>query len=306
MPAYNSQSYIAEAIESVLSQTFQNWELIIVNDGSTDSTQTIIDKYVSVDARIKTFYQSNGRQGKARNRAIKEAEGQYLAFLDADDLWETTKLEIQVAQIEAHHVDIVFSQISLLESSNSKKISRIAGINDDIHLCINNALPNFLMSNIIPVCTVMARTSAVLRVGGFSEKHSISAAEDYHLWIKLLGYGFKFYGSAQPLAIYRIVPSSSSSNDRNSSHQVINALKDIASNLDAIPREYINIALKKWMKSALLGMGKIDRNSFLQFIDSNFSYLNFYKTRKVIFISEYIFGRHISIRLAYFILNRCH
>ena len=97
MPAYNAEKYIDEAIDSVISQTFANWELIIVNDGSTDDTQKIVEAYVSSDTRIKLINQENKRLGAARNEGIKNANGEWVAFLDADDLWINTKLEKQLA-----------------------------------------------------------------------------------------------------------------------------------------------------------------------------------------------------------------
>jgi glycosyltransferase involved in cell wall biosynthesis len=92
MPAYNAANYIQEAIDSVINQTFVDWELIIVDDGSTDHKKDIITaKNVLVDERIHYYYQENGKQGKARNLAIK-IKRKYLAFLDADDLWIPQKI----------------------------------------------------------------------------------------------------------------------------------------------------------------------------------------------------------------------
>jgi glycosyltransferase involved in cell wall biosynthesis len=81
MPAYNAANYIQEAIDSVINQTFVDWELIIVDDGSTDHTKEVITKNVLVDERIHYYYQENGKQGKARNLAISKSKGTYLAFL---------------------------------------------------------------------------------------------------------------------------------------------------------------------------------------------------------------------------------
>ncbi|MBK8368417.1 MAG: glycosyltransferase family 2 protein [Bacteroidetes bacterium] len=119
-PAYNAGNYIAETIESVLAQTYQNWELIIVDDGSTDNTADIVKSYLT-DARIQYFYQKNGKQGKARNLAISHSKGTYLAFLDADDLWIPKKMQLQMQVIQTHNVDVVFSQGWLFsENINSK------------------------------------------------------------------------------------------------------------------------------------------------------------------------------------------
>ena len=109
MPAYNAAEFIQDSIDSVLGQTFFNWELIIINDGSTDNTSEIIQKNIDADNRIISFSQENGKQGKARNLGIKYAKGEYLAFLDADDVWMPDKLAMQLNQIKEKKVDLVFS-----------------------------------------------------------------------------------------------------------------------------------------------------------------------------------------------------
>ena len=97
MPAYNSEKYISESIESVIKQTYQNWELLITDDKSQDSTRTIVKSYSKKDPRIKLFFNSeNGGAGVARNNSIKEANGRFIAFLDADDIWLPEKLEKQI------------------------------------------------------------------------------------------------------------------------------------------------------------------------------------------------------------------
>jgi teichuronic acid biosynthesis glycosyltransferase TuaG len=93
MPAFNSALYISKTIESVISQTYKNWELIIVDDGSTDDTKLIVSNFTKNYSNIHYYYQLNGKQGKARNTGIKYSRGTYVAFLDSDDLWLPEKLE---------------------------------------------------------------------------------------------------------------------------------------------------------------------------------------------------------------------
>lgn len=100
MPAYNAEQYISQAIESVLAQTFQNWELLIVNDGSSDRTPEIISLYR--DERIKVYHQPNGGESAARNTALTHAQGEYLAFLDADDLYLPEHLKTAVTFLQTH------------------------------------------------------------------------------------------------------------------------------------------------------------------------------------------------------------
>lgn len=96
-PSYKSEKFIAQTLESVLSQSYQNWEMIIVDDVSPDNSNEIIEDYCKRDNRIKLIkLEKNSGPAVARNRAIEEAKGRYIAFLDADDLWKPEKLEKQI------------------------------------------------------------------------------------------------------------------------------------------------------------------------------------------------------------------
>jgi glycosyltransferase involved in cell wall biosynthesis len=108
MPAYNAEQFIGEAIESVLSQTYTNWELVIVNDGSTDDTATIASSYR--DPRIKLVHQSNGGESVARNTALDHMQGDYVAFLDADDFYRDNHLKVTIEYLCRHRdVDGVYT-----------------------------------------------------------------------------------------------------------------------------------------------------------------------------------------------------
>lgn len=116
MPAYNASKFISESIESVLKQTYKNWELIIVNDCSKDNTEEIIKFYSNNDSRIKYYNQkTNLGISEARNKAIIEAKGEYIAFLDSDDLWKKRKLEEQIKFMEEKklifHIPIMKKEI---------------------------------------------------------------------------------------------------------------------------------------------------------------------------------------------------
>ena len=106
-PSYKSEKFISQTIESVLSQTYQNWEMIIVDDASPDNSNNIIEKYCQKDARIKLIkIEINSNPAVARNRAIKEAKGRYIAFLDADDIWMPNKLTRQIPIFENKKIGI--------------------------------------------------------------------------------------------------------------------------------------------------------------------------------------------------------
>lgn len=109
-PTYNAERTIASCIESVMAQTYQDWELLITDDCSQDATVDIIRRYAAADSRIRLFCQNeNGGAGKARNNSIAEARGRYIAFLDADDRWMPAKLERQVSFMEESGVKVCYS-----------------------------------------------------------------------------------------------------------------------------------------------------------------------------------------------------
>jgi len=200
MPAYNAALYISEAIESVINQTFRNWELIIVNDGSTDATKEIILGFEKKDRRIKCLFQENGKQGKARNLGIAHSIGKYIAFLDADDLWVENKLAIQVNYLIANtEIDLIFSQGYSLNQGNpinfDVMVKPIWNIND---------LPLFIEKNQIPILSVMVKKTCLIDVDNFSEDLNIQNVEDYHLWLKFLYNNNTFCSINNRLFYYRI------------------------------------------------------------------------------------------------------
>ena len=122
-PAYNASKYIKETIESVLNQTYDNWELIIINDGSTDDTEKIVNSFK--DRRIKLISQKNMGVSAARNRGLSEAKGEFITFLDADDILPPKSLEVRVKYLkENSNIDLVDGKI-LIKDENMKKIKRI-------------------------------------------------------------------------------------------------------------------------------------------------------------------------------------
>lgn len=113
MPAYNAGKYISDSIASVISQTYQNWELIIINDYSKDNTPKIIENYANADSRIKVFSNSkNVGVSETRNKGIELATGNWIVFLDSDDMWHPQKLEKQIEKIKSNSADFIFTGAS--------------------------------------------------------------------------------------------------------------------------------------------------------------------------------------------------
>ena len=203
MPAYNSENFIEESIKSVINQTYKNWELIIIDDGSVDRTAEIALFYVKMDSRILYFYQNNGKQGKARNLGLKKSSGDFIAFLDSDDLWLFNKLEIQLKQIHEKRVDLVFSDSYIFFDDDVNDIQKRMGVKQRFYTGIE-AIDLFIECNRIPILTVLVKKCKIRELGNFIEDENIQFGEDYHLWLKLLLNGSVFYSTDLILAKYRV------------------------------------------------------------------------------------------------------
>lgn len=131
IPLYNTEKYIAETIQSVLEQTYTNWELIIIDDGSKDTSSEKVKAFLS-DNRIQYFYQNNGGVSLARNNGISKAKGEYIAFLDADDLWKNSNLEEKITALKNGNADFVFSDMELINEKSESKNIIVEGTDKDI------------------------------------------------------------------------------------------------------------------------------------------------------------------------------
>jgi glycosyltransferase involved in cell wall biosynthesis len=214
MPAYNGEAFIGQSIESVQQQTFQDWELLIVDDGSTDQTAAVIKSYAENDARIRYIWRQNGRQGKARNTALAEvpADRAYVAFLDADDLWTPEKLDTQLGQIRGSGADVVFCS-SIVFSSENAEISRNAA--EAKRYEGESGVVDFIRANRVGILTALVKRPAIEAVGNFPEALPVQNTEDYCLWLKLLREGFVLRGYPEAMARYRVHPGASTADMLN-------------------------------------------------------------------------------------------
>lgn len=205
MPAYNAENFISESIESVIGQTYANWELIIVDDGSTDNTRNVVHRYINRDTRIHYFFQENARQAKARNTGIKNSKGDIIAFLDADDLWLPQKLELSLKEFYNGEQDVLFTDAYIF--NNSAQLSDYENL-PNINIVAktyhgNEGLNAFLYENRIPILTVIATRESILNVNCFREENK-GGTEDYELWLNLLANNHIIRGTDLKLSLYRI------------------------------------------------------------------------------------------------------
>src|SRR6185369_2448604 len=168
MPAYNAGKYIADSIESVLAQTYSDWELIVVDDGSTDDTASVVHDFMKRERRVRYVYQENGRLGKARNTGIRDSRGDLIAFLDSDDLWIETKLELQLRALREQNADLVYCNAYVFTDDNP--LDETKKLQSSIGKFSGQAFyDSLVVQNQIPVLTVLVKKAALESVGLFEE-----------------------------------------------------------------------------------------------------------------------------------------
>ncbi len=193
-PCYNYGRFLAESLDSLLAQTYINWECIIVNDGSKDNTEEVALKYAASDPRFKYIYQQNTGLPGARNAALLQAKGKYIQLLDADDLLEPEKLCLQVNLMETNqNISLVYSAI-LIFSSDSKQRDYTSFIlpNNVQPSGKNEVIIDALVDDtfFLPGC-VMFRRELYEQVGNFNE--TLYGLEDWNYWSRAALFGFEFY-----------------------------------------------------------------------------------------------------------------
>ncbi|HEY9850632.1 MAG TPA: glycosyltransferase [Leptolyngbyaceae cyanobacterium] len=205
IPAYNSEQTIRETIESVLQQTFSDFELIAIDDGSTDKTLEIASSFK--DTRIKVFSYPNAGGAVSRNRGFSHSSGEFIAFLDADDLWTPDKLELQLKALQDNpEAAVAYSWLDAIdEAGKFLREGNHRTENGDIFAKL------FLIPFVESGSNPLIRRQAFIDVGGFDE--SLTASQDYDLYLRLAArYNFVAVPSAQVL--YRISANSMSANVR--------------------------------------------------------------------------------------------
>jgi glycosyltransferase involved in cell wall biosynthesis len=230
IPAYNCALYVEETFRSVQKQSFTDWEIIFVNDGSTDSTAEVLARLASEDARVKVIEQLNARQGKARNNGIFHAQGEWIAFLDADDLWPENKLSLQFNKTLEANVDLSFTDGFICLGNNMNLREFRFGVTDKLYHGHQGIL-EFHEQNRIPTSSVLVKKSVLLEVGGFPEKLDVQNCEDYLLWVKLLTKGKTFLSIGEPLLLYRVHDNSSTSTEVKAMFPLIQALLELPGGL---------------------------------------------------------------------------
>lgn len=254
IPSYNSAIFLPEAIDSVISQDYSNWELIIIDDGSTDETASLVSKYLSKDDRISYFFQTNQKMASARNSGIRLARGKYVAFLDADNIFLPDKLSKQVSFMETNlECGVSYGKINYF-------------YNKDKSILYKNEQPEFsgdifekvLPRNFINVLAVMVRKELFDKFGAFQE--GWYACDEHYVWINLSYHGAIFSPLKDVVGLLRLHETNDSYRSDyllRTSEQFIDMLNIIESWFNTEEkikyRKNILSLKKRWNKRRILG-----------------------------------------------------
>jgi len=218
MPVYNEEKYITKAINSVLNQTFNDWELIIVNDASIDKTEKIAEKYTKKDKRITLInHKKNKKRSGSLNTGLKIAKGKYICFLDGDDMYLKNKLKFQVNYMEKYpKIDMLYGRAKIIGRKKPKTILLDSSINlkqrikdsQKKSLSELHSVPNSIFSEekkpqkgIIASCSVIIKRK-IFDKCKFDEK--LKSIQDCDMWHQIIGKGFEIKGLNKCFYIYRV------------------------------------------------------------------------------------------------------
>jgi teichuronic acid biosynthesis glycosyltransferase TuaG len=255
MPAYNAEKYIEESILSAVNQTYRNWELIIINDGSTDNTRAIAEKFSNQDKRIKVVNQQNKRLGGARNTGIQNSTGEWIAFLDSDDLWEPAKLEKQIQATKAFpNVDVIYTAGWTL---NEDDLNTLTPYDSPAGNFTGSEMYNVLLAgNVIPVLSVLVKKNIINKIGDQEENPFFHGCEDWDYWFRMAIQGANFYGMDEKLFYYRRHGSNMSGNSLQIAQAAV-LLKNFGGSLEN--RHEIRSELKKTVNPLITRLIAEDR-----------------------------------------------
>lgn len=212
IPLYNAEKYISETIKSVINQTYQNWEMIVVDDCSTDSSRDIVKNFEDQDSRIKLIQSTVNFGGPAlpRNIGIENAKGTYIAFLDADDVWMPHKIEEQLNFVVTNNINFTSSYCYLIDDNNS--LLHLSKKSSLYYKTISKkSIQDVIKNSFIITSSVFIEKELLVK---FNEEKNFIAVEDFDMWLRVLANKkAKYKYQEQKLLKYRVLDNSAS--DRN-------------------------------------------------------------------------------------------
>lgn len=208
IPTYNHAHFLERALTSIVGQSYSNWEIIVVDNHSNDNTDEVLEKFDSTKLNIRKIH-NNGIIAVSRNEGIQYAKGEWIAFLDSDDWWSSSKLEKMVEAINSE-TDFIFHDLKIeRETSSFLGWKKIQGR----HLKQPITVDLLVKGNAIATSSVIVRKEIIDKVGGFNEATEMIASEDYNTWLRIseISNGFKYINKS--LGYYRLGDDSASRKD---------------------------------------------------------------------------------------------
>ncbi len=205
IPAYNAARFITKTLDSVKAQTFKEYEVVVVDDGSLDNTGEIVDNYIRIHGLAgQCIRQENKKIAGARNTGINFARGEYIALLDHDDLWYPNKLQVVLDKFKLHpEVDLISHNLFMVKGGKKKGVLKTGPASSNMYKKLL-----FTRSLLSPSAAVFKKGKA-LEIGGFRENHEFVTAEDYDFWMRLSKVA-KFYFIKEILGEYIIIETGAS------------------------------------------------------------------------------------------------
>ncbi len=219
IPTYNHAKFLGKALDSVIHQTYSNWEAIVVDNQSSDETNQVIDKFK--DSRIQYFKISNyGIIAKSRNLGINVAKGEWIAFLDSDDWWLKDKLEICLKNID-EKVDFIYHDLEIKYDKSKNFLNRKKIIGRKLNKPILNDLliGEIEKGNAIGNSSVIVRKDMLNKIGGISEDKNLVASEDFNTWLRIAEITNQFKYIKRKLGFYLVHENSSQKRDLSIPHR---------------------------------------------------------------------------------------
>lgn len=293
IPAYNASEYIGETIESVLQQSFTDFELLVINDGSTDNTAEVVRSYSQKDSRVTLLSQVNQGVSVARNTGIQQAKGEFVAFLDSDDLWLPNKLDLHVQHLSANpQLGMSFGRVEFI-SFDGKPTGQLSNPH------ISNITPKDLYEEnpAITPSNAVIRRDVLEQIGGFDR--DLSGYADAELFLRVSCYGWQVEGIDRVLVYYRTSVSGMSSQLDSMEEDWNCFTKKIQAYAPDLVKEHYNRArgmlLRYLARRALrLGLASKVGVSFMNRALRSDWMLMFREPRRTLLTMLAVYGKHIT------------
>jgi glycosyltransferase involved in cell wall biosynthesis len=250
VPAFNAERFLGECLSSVAGQTMKDYEVVLVDDGSTDGTPTVMREWAAAhpDRRVTIRRQENRGIGGARNAGVREARGEFVAFLDADDLWTERKLERVAERLAASPAVDLVCHDERVEDNGTRRYARTGP-----YVKYSDLL---FKGNCLSTSAAVVRRNTLLDIGGFSEDLRFNGVEDYELWLRLARSHCRIAYVHETLGVYRVHEMGITSRVAQHCEHNLNVLE--AHFRDWHPKNaYYRYLMRKRRAAALRGAGRV-------------------------------------------------